>query len=511
VLSLEGTATTCLPAEADSGRATLETIAARLRQGNYDIVYLVCHGQLRAGEAWLWLEDEAGKAIPTRAQALVTRFGELDQPPRLVVLGSCQSAGTSQGEALVALGPQLVEAGVPAVVAMQGQVALDTLARFMPVFFTELRRDGQIDQAMSLARGATRDLPDHWMPALFMRLKGGRIWYVPGFSGGTEEFEQWQSLASFIAEGTCTPVLGLGLLEPLFGSTRDLARRWATQYDYPLSPRDQEDLARIAQYVETRHGPAFLRLTLRETLREALLRRHGDLVPEPLRAAKTWAADKLLEAIGAVSQSRQAQDSNEPHRVLAAMRLPVYVTASPDNQLALALAAAGAEPQVRLCPWNPRVPKAKAHYDEAPTPERPLVYHLFGHLSEPLSLVLTEDDYFAYLIGVTKNRDLIPTAVRAALSSTALLFLGFQIDDWDFRVLFRSLMDQEGSELGKLLYSHVAAQLVPEEGRLLDNRRARRYLEKYFESEKINLYWGSLGEFTQALRQQLPEPAGAGA
>jgi len=40
-----------------------------------------------------------------------------------------------------------------------------------------------------------------------------------------------------------------------------------------------------------------------------------------------------------------------------------------------------------------------------------LVYKLFGQLAEPDSLVLTEDDYFDYLIGVTSNRDLIPEAV----------------------------------------------------------------------------------------------------
>ena len=47
-----------------------------------------------------------------------------------------------------------------------------------------------------------------------------------------------------------------------------------------------------------------------------------------------------------------------------------------------------------------------------PPVERPLVYHLFGRLGEPDSLVITEDDYFDYLIGVTSNNDLIPGVVR---------------------------------------------------------------------------------------------------
>ena len=73
---------------------------------------------------------------------------------------------------------------------MQGNVTMKTAAAFMPVFFQELRRDGQVDRAASVARGAVRDRPDWWMPVLFMRLKSGRIGYKPGFSaeaGGLAE------------------------------------------------------------------------------------------------------------------------------------------------------------------------------------------------------------------------------------------------------------------------------------------------------------------------------------
>jgi hypothetical protein len=91
-----------------------------------------------------------------------------------------------------------------------------------------------------------------------------------------------------------------------------------------------------------------------------------------------------------------------------------------------------------------------------------------------VSLVYAEDRYFDYLIGVTLNKRLIPSVVRAALNSTSLLFLGFQMDDWEFRVFFRFLMAQEGREQLKF-YSHVAAQIEPEEDRILDLKRARRF------------------------------------
>lgn len=103
-------------------------------------------------------------------------------------------------------------------------------------------------------------------------------------------------------------------------------------------------------------------------------------------------------------------------------------------------------------------------------------------------------------MGVTSNKDLIPPVVRRALSDTALLFLGFRLDEWDFRVLFRSLMSQEGRRRrGK--YSHVAVQIDPEESRTLEPERARRYIESYFHGADISIFWGSVEDFMQELQR----------
>ena len=47
-----------------------------------------------------------------------------------------------------------------------------------------------------------------------------------------------------------------------------------------------------------------------------------------------------------------------------------------------------------------------------------MVYHLFGHLRDPDSVVLTQDDYFDYLIDITRNNEIIPKSVRAQTSPT---------------------------------------------------------------------------------------------
>jgi hypothetical protein len=69
-------------------------------------------------------------------------------------------------------------------------------------------------------------------------------------------------------------------------------------------------------------------------------------------------------------------------------------------------------------------------------------------------------------------------------------------------VFFRFLLMQEGREMLKF-FSHAAAQIEPDEDRILDLKRARRYLEEYFESENISIYWGNTDEFLQELSTHL--------
>ena len=217
---------------ASAGAATLENIVADLRRSGGrpppDILYLIGHGKLVGGKPVLYLEGEAGAVKPVEGEEFVRRLADLAEPPRLVVLASCQSAGTGDEAAsgdegvLAALGPKLAEAGIAAVVAMQGNITMKTVEQFMPVFFTQLLEHGQIDLAMAAARGAvsqSRPL-DWWAPALFMRLKSGRIWhlYAPGFSQGG--LKQWPALMRAIERDKCALVIGPGIYDSLFGSRR---------------------------------------------------------------------------------------------------------------------------------------------------------------------------------------------------------------------------------------------------------------------------------------------------
>ncbi|HNT76364.1 MAG TPA: CHAT domain-containing protein [Anaerolineae bacterium] len=489
---------TVLPA--NGRRATLTALIDALREDTPDVLYLVAHGMLRKGEPRLFLEDEAGQAAQVAGSDLTARLRELARRPRLIVLASCEGAGTGDGAALTALGPRLAESGIPAVLAMQERISLETVARLMPRFFQEVQRDGQIDRALAVARGAVRDRPDAWQPALFMRLKSGRLWYVPGFGDDKSGFDRWPALLQKIKLGKCTPVLGPGLGERLYGATRDLAQQLAVEHRYPLSPYERESLSQVTQYLAVTQGYDYPAGQLAAWLRQALQRRHAADLPANLRAP---AEPDLPDLWAAARQLPDDRDPTAPYRALAALPFPLYLTTMPDDLLLEELRAAGKDPQPWLCPWNEWI--VETYYaDETPcrsTPEAPLVFYLFGRLDDPETLAVTEDHYFDYLIGVTRNNDLIPEVVRKALTQHLLFFLGFQLDAWDTRVIFRSFFEREGRNR-KL--EHITAQVDPEEERILEPARARDYLAQFFKCKEaqLNVYWGSAAEFVQELARR---------
>jgi hypothetical protein len=483
------------------GRASLTSIVGQLRDG-YDILYLVAHGVLVDGEPWLFLDDGQGEVARVAGADLAAGIADLSAAPRLVVLASCESAGATSQDALAALGPRLAVAGIPAVIAMQGKLSIETNATFAPAFFQELRRDGRIDRALAAARQTVADRPDWWAPALFTRLRSGRIWYEPGFEA--EDFKKWPALVSSIARGRCTPILGPGLLDSLIGSSRDLARRLAEKHNFPLAPYARDDLPQVAQYLAVHQSDDLLRQELGAVLRESIANRANGAADTAARV------DDLLSETAA---PRRAANEHDLHRVLAGLPLPIYLSATPDRLLADALREAGKAPQQLICPWNRHGELLQAPV-EPPPPAQPLVYHLFGRFDDPESLVLTEDDYFRYLIGITRNEELLPTVVGSALVNTALLFLGFRLEDWNFRVLFQSVMNLAGAELRRR-YTHVAVQIDPQEETTLNPQAAREYLKSYFGATSalnyqtnISIYWGTAEDFLRELAQRYAHAQG---
>jgi hypothetical protein len=96
---------------------------------------------------------------------------------------------------------------------------------------------------------------------------------------------------------------------------------------------------------------------------------------------------------------------------------------------------------------------------------------------------------------------------------SSLVFLGFRLDDWRFRVLYRLIVTQQGAAaLGGRC--HVGVQVNPGEQSVADVNRAIRYMTKYFQganagnAPSISIYWGSPSDFLEELQRQMAATAG---
>jgi hypothetical protein len=489
--------------ELTSGEATLAGIMAALEEG-VDVLYVVCHGALIEDVPRLYLEKPGGMADPVDGRRLIERLSDLKRRPTVVMLASCQSAAkgdemwsVDEGE-LSALGPRMAAAGVAAVIAMQGNVSMKTAATFAPAFFAALARDGIVDEAMSSARRSIRDRPDWWVPVLFSRLRSGRTYYRPDFAERGDD--TWRALKLAMETGALTPVLGPGLAHSILGSHQDIARRWVERWQMPIAPHNQGNLAQVAQYLRVRSAPGTVRSQLQEHLSNEISRRTKpgdpvwDLPPEMGGGSNPEPA--ILE----VGRRLRSSNPGDPYRVMAALPVSVYVTTGWTDLLQAALRdrQPPRDPVTLTFPWNEALESRRQA--PQPTVERPLVYHLFGRLEDPSSLVLSEDDYFAWLIAWVDRRKSIPTSVQRALASKTLLFLGYRLADWDFRVVFHGIKSFGGSALLRTNV-HVGVQLSPE-NQMMEPEAAQEYLESYFGEDKVSIFWGNTRRFIDEFRNR---------
>ncbi len=483
---------------------TLERIEEELRQG-YHILHYLGHGAYNSKrqQAALYLQDAEGHAKRALDDEIVAMVARQGVRPHLIFLAACQSAARSSADAFVGLGPKLVSAGVPAVIAMQDFVTVDTARKYSSGFYKRLVEHGQIDRAGNEARSSllTAGRPDAIVPVVFMRLKSAQLWSNEVDARGEVLGSKnpkifWTGLMRMIQQGKCTPLIGPRVHGRWVPSRDEIAQLWATQHEYPFG--DKINLARVAQYMASSQGEDFPRTELIDTSIKELLRR----LPEELRPTKK--ANSLTELIqSAHLQDLIAADPNEVHNVLASLNLPLYLTTNFVSFMSEVLTVRGRKPTRELCRWNERLDGLPSIFEErpdyVPTSEEPLIYHFFGTDEEVDSVVLTEDNYFDWLVKVSAEPERVPPVIQAAMTNTSLMFLGYSMHDIEFRVIMRGLVATRGQRRN---FKHVAVQLDVEDVKVENIDSVQTFLQQYFQDAEINVYWGSLEQFIAELKEQ---------
>ena len=106
-----------------------KVIADAIARDAYHILHLSCHGQ----PGGIILEDEEGGAVPTNVKLLLDPIRQTGRPLPMVLLSSCH--GGVHVAAAASFAQQLLQSGVPAVLAMQTSVSDFYATRLSRVFY----------------------------------------------------------------------------------------------------------------------------------------------------------------------------------------------------------------------------------------------------------------------------------------------------------------------------------------------------------------------------------------
>lgn len=289
--------------------------------------------------------------------------------------------------------------------------------------------------------------------------------------------KEWKQLLMKVDIQKITPFLGAGASFPTLRLGSVIAKDWAHKPDYDYPFPDDANLARVAQYVA--------------------------IEEEDIDAPKALIL-KEFKGKGPPDFSQ----TDEIHRVVADLNLPIYITTNYDDFMTRALYRDNPprQPQRVFCNWHlvrgGKIPKIELH---DVTPSTPLVFHLHGHLGDIDSLVLTEDDYLDFLISLSEApRLLLPSCVEDAFATSSILFLGYSLEDMDFKVIFRKLATYPGK--GR---KHFSVQLQPKAAgepptpeEVERANKQLRYLSNHFGSIDVRVFWGTCQDFATELHKQ---------
>ena len=294
----------------------------------------------------------------------------------------------------------------------------------------------------------------------------------------------WEGLLYAIRFKECTPFLGAGACAGVLPMGKEIAEEWAKEYGYPFP--DNWNLIRVAQYVAIKAGQRTPKFKIIEKFRDRGL-------PD-------------------------FDNPTEPHKAVAGLRLPVYITTNYDDFMMQAIKHEDAKralvepdykprhPHQALCKWHlvqQRNPPSM-DLDFEPTEEEPVIFHLHGYLNDVDSMVLSEDDYLDFLMNISETQDLIPPRIQRAFGGSSFIFLGYSMEDMNFKVLFRKLAPYMRGSVGT---RHVSVQLAPREDQTVQEqidqaRGQREFLERHFGLQKVKVYWGTCEQFAEELQRR---------
>lgn len=162
--------------------ATLESLQHLLRTGKHHIFHFMGHGGFDPGsqEGILLFEDQNNLGKRLSGQELGWLLHNYPSV-RLVVLNACEGARSGRQDPFAGVAQNLVQQGIPAVIAMQFEITDQAALTFSQNFYSSLADGNPVDTALSEARlsifASGNDI--EWgTPVLFTRSSDGHLFDI---------------------------------------------------------------------------------------------------------------------------------------------------------------------------------------------------------------------------------------------------------------------------------------------------------------------------------------------
>jgi hypothetical protein len=153
--------------------------------------------------------------------------------------------------------------------------------------------------------------------------------------------------------------------------------------------------------------------------------------------------NKILAAVGTDKQPSPLL------RALAEIDFPVVITTNYDTLFERALQLAGKAPAVRI--YDPSGSERTRDFPLGlPNPKNPWLFKMHGCISNPASIVVTDEDYIHFVMRMGDSEDYhpVPQKLRTSFKEQPTLFVGYSLLDYNLRLLFRTLRRRiDASEL----------------------------------------------------------------
>lgn len=328
----------------------------------------------------------------------------------------------------------------------------------------------------------------------------------------------WEAIIDSVIAGRCVPFLGAGvnvstenykglplgsdvvlrIVKSLSGLPEDQLKELIKESNQSVKSHIDKTIDSLRQEkkkIPDGGGPlpSLLRVTLPDLSRVALQVEIKAGLPHLMKYVREILADEgvspspLLQTLGTMIR----KDGRSPFKLI--------VTANYDGLLERAFDGKGYELVIQPIAGFTEKDQIELQNRLAKPGIGPILYKIHGSFKKSVDendsrLILTEEDYIQFLSVVGRQDQGVPTLVSEKLINGTILFLGYSLEDWDFRTIFKTLIEPLPEIQRPKSY---AIQLNPPE-----------FWVRYWEKKGVTILDADIYDFAEELQMQWQDQVG---